>query len=71
MGIANRKISDSLAFSEMAMITAMISMMGARTIIRIISMKVICVLFTSVVSLVTREAVVNLSMFANEKSCIL
>ena len=51
------------------MVSAKISISGARTAIRIIIMNAICTLVISVVSRVTSDEVENRSIFSNEKSC--
>ncbi|MPM78884.1 hypothetical protein SDC9_125899 [bioreactor metagenome] len=50
---------------------ALTSIIGARTKIRMVIMKAPCAWLTSVVKRVTNDAVLNLSIFENEKSCTL
>ena len=60
-GIATAKMSDILAFIVIAIAVAKISIAGPRTKILITVINAICVFVTSVVSLVTSEAVEYLS----------
>ena len=66
--IRNTMLSRLLILT--AMITANTSMIGARNAMRISIWNAFWTLVTSVVSLVTREAVLNLSMFLKEKLCV-
>ncbi len=52
---------------RMDIVMAKTSIRGERTAVRMIIIKAICTLVTSVVRRVTREEVENLSMFENEK----
>ena len=65
--ITPRKIMDSRAWMDRAITSATRSVTGARVHTIIIIWKAICTLLTSVVRRVTRPAVENLSMLANEK----
>ncbi len=60
------KTADNLVFIDTAINVAIINMIGALIIIRSIIINVIWVFVTSDVSLVTRDAVENLSIFAKE-----
>ena len=70
-GIAMRKTVASFALMDIAIINAKMNINGERTAILIIIINVFWTFVTSVVSLVTREAVENLSTLAKEKSCTL
>ena len=61
--------THSRGLMPMAIMRAMISIMGQRMAIRIIIWKVICKLATSVVSRVTMEEVENLSILEKSKVC--
>ena len=65
-GIITAKASDILGLTPIAITSANISINGQRTAVLIIIINAICTLLTSVVSLVTRPAVENLSTFAKE-----
>ena len=62
MGMEIRKIRESSWFTLKAAISAKISIEGALAKILMIIWKACCTLVTSVVSLVTIDAVLNLSM---------
>ena len=70
-GITNKKITAILPPMINAMTKANTSISGQRIAIRTIIMYAICTLEISVVSLVTRDDVENLSILANEKFWIL
>lgn len=69
MGIIAKKISAIFAFINAVIAKEKISINGALTAIRIIIWYAFWILVTSVVSLVTRLEVENLSMFEKEKVC--
>ena len=71
IGTTTANIRDNFPPSFIDITNAKISINGHRTAILIIIIKANCTLFTSVVILVTRLEEENLSMFENEKSCIL
>ena len=70
-GIATRKMSDNCALIWTAIQVAIMSMTGARTIIRIQLVNAICTVLTSVVRRVISDGVEKWSILAKEKSCIL
>ncbi len=65
--------NESASFPPMinAMIIEKVSSSGERTAMRIVNMNAICTLVTSVVILVTSDVDEKLSIFSNEKVCIL
>ena len=68
IGVTTANIHAILPAMRNAMISAKISMNGARTAILVNIMNAFCTFVTSVVILVTSELVENLSMLSNEKS---
>ena len=66
MGITTRKISASRGLMRRVSTQAQISMMGDRTAMRMIIIKAIITLVTSVVSRVMMPLVENLSMLEKE-----
>ena len=70
-GIIPKKINANLAFTVNDIISEKISIRGVLTTILINIWNAICIFVTSVVSLVIILDVLNLSIFLNEKSCIL
>lgn len=66
MGITTRKTSASLGLMVKVSTHAQISMMGQRTAMRMIIIKAICTLVTSVVRRVMIPPVENLSMLEKE-----
>jgi hypothetical protein len=71
MGTATRNTRESFQLILNVMMKAKIIIRGARTQIRMIIWNAVCTLVTSVVSRVTRPDVEYLSIFENEKSCML
>ena len=69
IGTATKKIHDSSALMENAMMDAEINIIGARTRVRITIIKAFCRLVISVVIRVMSEDVLNLSILEKEKSC--
>ena len=70
-GIMPAKMKASCLPTRMDMMLAKISIIGARTAIRVSIINACWTFATSVVRRVTREDVENRSMFENEKSCTL
>lgn len=70
-GMTPRNIQPRLPPMTNVITSENISISGQRTAMRIIIIKENCTLFTSVVMRVTSDGVENLSIFSNEKSCIL
>ena len=70
-GTSTAKIIESLGDTVIVITTENMSINGARTAMRMSIMNAFCTFPTSTVRRVTRPAVENLSIFANEKSCIL
>ena len=71
IGTLTKNTIDRSGFTLTAIISAPTSITGARNPIFISIKKEFCTIFTSVVRRVTSEAVENLSIFLNEKSCTL
>ena len=69
MGMITRKIRASLGLMRRVSTQAQISMMGDRTAMRMIIIKAIITLVTSVVSRVMMPLVENLSMLEKENCC--
>ena len=65
-GMMTAKVAESFPPITYAMTTEKMSISGLRTAVRMSIMYANCTLPTSVVSLVTREAEENLSMFSKE-----
>ena len=71
IGIATASTTARLGLSEIAMISAPMSMPGARRNMRSSMLTKFCICVTSLVRRVTSEPVWNLSMLAKENFCTL